>query len=233
MVLRPLVTVVTPTYNRGHLLPECTHSLIDQTYTNWEHLIIDDASIDGTAELLQNSLDPRIRSYRNEQNIGVVRSYKLGFEKAKGDIICLQDSDDLSLPDRLEKVVRKFQETDADVVYHGIYNVARRNDIPIEIRTYKGVDAYSLERLKKEQYIPGVICLKKSAAQLFTPDTLAFGCWDWNFLLQLAFAGLKFEHINEGLYLYRRHTDALSVQNEDTGKRKKSISYIRRWIKTH
>lgn len=226
----PLVSIVTPVYNRPAEIIECTHGLLTQTYKNWEHIIIDDCSTDETKEVLASSTDFRIKVFRNEKNLGVAESYARGIKEATGKYILFNDSDDISFPDRLEKVVEKFEETNADVVYHGLYITMPHQQMGFPVYAYKGAPEFSLKRLKKEQYIAAVVGLRNQKLN-FTPDNKYKGSWDWHFLLSLAFQGLKFEALDEALYLYRRHLESLSVQNENTGRRKESINNIRRFIK--
>lgn len=227
----PLVSVVTPVFNRPLAIIECTHALTTQTYQNWEQIIIDDKSTDETKDVLSSATDFRIRVFRNDTNIGVAESYSRGFKEARGDIVILNDSDDISFPDRIEKIVRKFQETGADVVYHGMYLTLPHQEYGFPVYAYKEAQEFSIKRLRKEQYIPAVVGVRKEFAQKFKADKKYSGSWDWHFLLDLANQGAKFEPLNEALYLYRRHNNSLSVQNEQAGRREKSIANIRRYIR--
>lgn len=99
---KPVVSVIIPTYNRGHFIVESIRSVIEQTYKNWELIIIDDGSEDNTGEIIQRLGCARIRYFRINHcgRLGKVRN--LGIEMASGQYIAFLDSDDLWIKDKLE-----------------------------------------------------------------------------------------------------------------------------------
>ena len=104
----PDITVLMSAYNAEPYLSESIESILAQTFTNFEFLIIDDGSSDSTAEIIVSYKDPRIRLVRNEKNIGLTRSLNKGIKLAISDYIARMDADDISLPDRLEKQFQAF-----------------------------------------------------------------------------------------------------------------------------
>lgn len=103
----PLVSVILPTYNRESYLTESIESVLAQTYTNFELLIVNDCSTDYTAELLDDfrKKDQRIRVIENEVNKGAPASRNIAVKHAVGKYLAMMDSDDISLPIRFEKQV--------------------------------------------------------------------------------------------------------------------------------
>lgn len=106
----PLITVVTPTYNRGELLQKSIASVLGQTYTNWEYIIVDDGSTDNIREVMKAYTDKRIRYvYQDNQERSAARNN--GVTQATGQFICFLDSDDFYLPDHLasfaEEIVKQ------------------------------------------------------------------------------------------------------------------------------
>ncbi|MBF0629041.1 MAG: glycosyltransferase family 2 protein [Magnetococcales bacterium] len=101
----PLVTVLTSVFNGARFLDEAIAGIVNQTFVDFEFLLIDDASTDATSEILASwaGRDPRIRVIRNETNLGLTRSLNKGIRLARGTWIARQDADDWSLPERLEK----------------------------------------------------------------------------------------------------------------------------------
>ena len=89
----PLVSIITPTYNRADFIEQAVNSVLAQTYTNFELLIVDDGSTDNTRDLLEPALtDSRVRYFRQEnQGQSVARNWALS--EAKGDFVCFLDSD--------------------------------------------------------------------------------------------------------------------------------------------
>lgn len=98
----PLISVIMPVYNGSRYLRLAIDSLINQTFKNWEFIIIDDASTDETPGILASYTDPRIRVITNNVNLGIAGSLNKGIEFAKAEIIARMDCDDISLPRRLE-----------------------------------------------------------------------------------------------------------------------------------
>ena len=105
-----LVSIVMPSYNAEKFVSETIESVLRQTYTNWELIIVDDCSKDNTAEVVANFQDARIRFMRNEKNSGAAVSRNRALREAKGKWIAFLDSDDLWEPEKLEKQIA-FMET--------------------------------------------------------------------------------------------------------------------------
>jgi len=90
----PKVTFIVPCYKLGHLLPDCIHSILAQSYQDYEVLILDDCSPDETPRIAQSFVDPRVKYIRNEQNLGHLRNYNKGIELARGKYVWLISADD-------------------------------------------------------------------------------------------------------------------------------------------
>lgn len=232
-IKEPLVSVVTPVYNRPMGIIECSQSLLAQTYQNWEHIVVDDCSTDETPKIISSATDFRIKPIFQETNQGPQFAYKRGFNEARGKYVFLNDSDDLSLPDRLQKCVAYLEShPQIDVLYHGLYRLTDHQSLPIKVWIYSPAPKWEQKRLEKEQYIPGAACvLRRELLKKYQPDNLAQGSWDWYFLLQLYFAGAKFAPLDEGLYIYTRSEDGLAQAHEKSGGREKSFDNIRRYIR--
>jgi len=109
----PKVSIIIPTYNRTDLLPRAIQSVINQTYKDWELLIIDDGSTDNTKEIVEEFVkkDPRIR-YFYKENGGQGSARNLGIKNAKGEYIAFLDSDDEWLPEKLDKQIHALSTTE-------------------------------------------------------------------------------------------------------------------------
>ena len=101
----PKVTVFIPAYNREKYIGDAIESVLAQTYTDFEILLIDDGSTDSTVEIMGSYTDPRLRIIRNEKNLGIPKTRNKGIENARGQYIAMLDSDDRAYPTRLEKQV--------------------------------------------------------------------------------------------------------------------------------
>ena len=100
-----LVSIIMPSYNTAAYIKESIQSVLNQTYTNWELIIVDDCSTDSTDEVLETIKDSRIRYFKNDKNSGAAVSRNKALREAKGQWIAFLDSDDLWMSDKLEKQI--------------------------------------------------------------------------------------------------------------------------------
>ena len=105
-----LVSIIMPSYNTAPYIEETIQSVLNQTYTNWELIIVDDCSTDNTDEVLETIKDDRIRCFKNEKNSGAAVSRNKALREAKGQWIAYLDSDDLGMPEKLEKQIEFMKE---------------------------------------------------------------------------------------------------------------------------
>jgi glycosyltransferase involved in cell wall biosynthesis len=105
----PYVSVCIPTYNRASTIGRCISSVLDQTYTDFECLIVDNASTDATREEIAKFDDPRIRYIRNSTNIGVIGNHNRCLAEARGEVVQFVHSDDQLLPESLATLVPHFR----------------------------------------------------------------------------------------------------------------------------
>lgn len=109
-MMDPLVSIVLPTYNRAHLIGETIESIIHQSYTKWELLIVDDGSTDHTHHVVESYHDPRIRVFKQNHigKLGVVRN--TGLRHANGTFIAFADSDDVWKVHKLERQLEMLEK---------------------------------------------------------------------------------------------------------------------------
>ena len=127
----PTVSVVVPTFNRASLLPRAIDSVLAQTFTDFELLVVDDASTDETAEVVRRYADPRVRYLVQPHNTGVAGARNRGMRAARGDFIAFLDSDDEWMPEKLERQIGLLRGTSPSVglVYSGVESV-REGGVP-------------------------------------------------------------------------------------------------------
>ena len=116
--MNPKVTVLMPAYNAGKYIAESIQSIINQTYGNWELLIVNDGSTDNTVEVVNSFNDPRIRLLNNPENLRLIKTLNRGLEEAKGEYIARLDSDDNATPNRLQLQVDAL-DADPDLALVG------------------------------------------------------------------------------------------------------------------
>lgn len=116
--MNDLVSIIMPSYNTGRFIYDSIKSVQNQTYSSWELIIVDDCSTDNTYEVVAQFLaDKRIRYLRNDINSGAAVSRNKALREAKGKWIAFLDSDDLWVPDKLEKQIKFMEDND----YHFSY----------------------------------------------------------------------------------------------------------------
>lgn len=115
----PLVSIITPAYNCQDVLHEAIESVRNQSYANWEHIIIDDCSKDGTREVIAEyaSEDSRVRPIYSSINTGVASARNMGIAAARGKYIAFLDSDDLWKPDKLKKQIGYMEQEGLEFTY--------------------------------------------------------------------------------------------------------------------
>ena len=128
-----LVSIIMPSYNTAKYITNSIESVLNQTYKNWELIIIDDCSTDNTDEIIKNyNSEDRIKYIKNEKNSGAAVSRNRGLREAKGKWIAFLDSDDLWCPTKLEKQILFMKENNyyfSYTAYREIDSASRANGI--------------------------------------------------------------------------------------------------------
>lgn len=109
-VIDGLVSIIMPSWNTDKFIAETIQSVIDQTYTNWELIIVDDCSSDNTNQIVASFEDERIKYLHNEKNLGAALTRNKALREAKGEWIAFLDSDDLWMPEKLEHQIDFMNE---------------------------------------------------------------------------------------------------------------------------
>ena len=196
---KPMVSVVMPTYNRANILHNSINSILNQTYKNFEFIIIDDGSIDNTKEIVSSYNDKRIRYYQNKTNKGISYSRNKGFNKARGKYIMIMDDDDISKADRMEKQIHFLENNpNIDVV------IGQIKDFELTPLYH---DQIAISLLQHNPIGNANIMYKKEFAkkhQITYNENLIIS-EDWNYWLDMLFSGAKFHAIND-IILHRNIT---------------------------
>lgn len=120
--MNPMVSIILPTYNRAHILRKSIDSVLAQTYTDFELIIIDDCSTDNTKVLIDEYKDERIKYFYSEQNLGAASARNLGASKASAPYLAFQDSDTVWYPNKLELQLEYFKNhPDVSLVFHSYF----------------------------------------------------------------------------------------------------------------
>lgn len=127
MSLNPIVTIVTPTHNRLSMLKETVNSIKAQTYRNWEHIIVDDASTRETQEWLESVKDDRVKTIRLSVSGERANARNIGLKAAAGTLILFLDDDDLLFPEALSTHVNALTTSPKAIASIGGYEIFREN----------------------------------------------------------------------------------------------------------
>jgi len=119
---KPQVSVIIPTYNYGRFIERAIQSVINQTYKDFEVIVVDDGSTDNTENIIKNIPDKRIKYLRHTKNLGGNAARNTGLRASSGNYIAFLDSDDEWLPEKLEKQLKLFKESSEQVglIYSGV-----------------------------------------------------------------------------------------------------------------
>ena len=135
-----IVSIILPTFNRAHTLQRAIDSVLGQTYSNWELIVIDNHSTDETDELLRSYQNSKINCHKIHNNGIIAKSRNLGIKQSKGELIAFLDSDDWWTKDKLKVSVREMTSMGADLVYHGLFKAVKEKQViysPIKVRNLK------------------------------------------------------------------------------------------------
>ena len=125
--MKKKITIVTPTYNSAKTLTTNIQSIQNQSYTNWQHLIIDNVSVDKTIEIINSNYDSR-RKIISEKDNGIYDALNKGISLADGEIISILHSDDTFFDNNtLMEVINKFENYNTDIVYGDLIYVKKNN----------------------------------------------------------------------------------------------------------
>lgn len=225
-----LISIIIPTFNRAHLISETLDSIIAQTYTNWECIVVDDGSTDHTDEIMVKYItkDSRFQYYHRPKDRlpGGNAARNFGFEKCKGDFINWFDSDDIMKPDFIEAKLQVLGETNVDFVISNSINFDEHgNEFNIYSVTNLG------KEITAENYIGGIInwitndvmATRSSIGDLRFNEKLKSG-QEYNFYSRYLIKNTNGSFINKSLSMRRVHSGSIQEKlNENLFKKKKQL----------
>jgi len=205
--MNPLVSIIIPTYNRAEDLKRALQSVFDQTFTDWEVLVVDNHSIDETDSIIKSFNDPKIKLFKIH-NAGVIAaSRNLGLQHALGEYIAFLDSDDWWLPKKLEESI-KYMSHGTDVVYHDLFYVKKYGQRFNWRRTWrrklKSPVFYDLIKNGNTLINSSVVVRKKllNAIKGLSEEKDMVGSEDYDAWLRIAQISEKFQKIPDTLGFY-------------------------------
>jgi len=222
-----LVSIIMPAYNAEKYIADSIRSVLAQTYSNWELIVVDDGSTDRTANIVREFAghDGRVR-YIFQENGRLGKARNTGIANAAGSLIAFLDSDDLWIPKKLQMQLQAMSENNADVVFSNAYVFTDENPdnetetLQSSAGRLSGPDFF--DSLIRQNQIPVLtVLLKKTTLDtvgLFEEAKPYHGCEDVDLWLRLAKADFVFYGMPEALARYRRHDKAMTAHASNVFK---------------
>jgi O-antigen biosynthesis protein len=207
----PQISVVMSVYNGAPYLEEAINSILQQTYANFEFIIVNDASTDKTSEILRKFDDCRLRVLTNPENLGLTKSLNLGLNAARGQYIARMDADDLSLPHRLEKQLEFLEKnSEYSLVGSSYYQIDEAGSIKSLIRVLTDDRDLRTGLLQQNWFGHGSVMMRKAAVvQAGGYDESFTYAQDYDLWLRLA-KQHKIANLEEPLYCWRATASCIS-----------------------
>jgi glycosyltransferase involved in cell wall biosynthesis len=207
----PLVTIITPSYNRASFLDETVKSVLSQDYPNFEYIVLDDGSSDSTKDVIEKYLDQII--FESHLNMGEQRTVNKGFEMASGEIICVVNSDDPLLNGAIHAGVQALLLNPDALAAYPDWDEINTDSAFIK---HLLLPDYDIENMLTDFNVgmgPGVF-IRRSAIEKYGMRDLQFKyVGDLEFWFRLALHG-KLVHIPRTLATHRTHLGAASVTDQ-------------------
>lgn len=219
--MKPLVSIIIPTYNRAYLIGETLESILLQTYTNWECLVIDDGVTDNTKEIVadyiknDNRFQYHVRPDHLPKGANACRNY--GFKKSKGAYIKWFDSDDIMLPNMLETQINEMEKNmEYEVTFCESKSFTMQNGTKSIIDYFKieyqnFIEDYVLRKLLIQT---GSGLWKREFIKQLSFDEQLTQSQDYDFCSRAFILNPKVSIVNEPLYLLRRENDSITKEYE-------------------
>jgi glycosyltransferase involved in cell wall biosynthesis len=214
--LKPLVSIIITAFNQDKFISEAIESVLNQTYSNLECIIIDDGSIDMTKSICEKfaQQDNRVK-YFVQENKGVSLARNKGFELSSGIFIQFLDGDDFLLPDKLQiQVDYMNNHEDVGVSYTNHYHYWNNNkqfaSYDFEILSEKPLDQFLYKHDEGVSLPIHAALIRKDIWNIGEspfPSDFPYRYEDWVFWIQICLKNIKFHFLNERLVAYRMHDD--------------------------
>lgn len=213
----PKISVVLPVYNAVGFLKDCLESILNQTYQDFEFIIVDDHSTDGSYEILEQyaKRHKKIKLFRNKKNKGVSEAVKKAISLSRGEYIARMDADDISFPTRFEKQIDYLEKNKKTVALGGQCLTIDENNKITGTKTFpnsfEDIYKYIFHFIPVQQ--PTLMIARKRLPKNFTYYIDGMNTAEEVELIFKLFKYGKVENMDEILLLYRVHDKNTSMQN--------------------
>ena len=208
-LVTPLISVVLPVYNGEKYLVEAIDSILVQTFPNFELIMIDDGSTDGSKHILRKyeRCDPRVRVILRE-NRGLATTLNDSLEIARGEWIARMDADDIALPHRFERQLQWLKQTSADICGSWVRRFGTLDKRVV--RLFQTDEVIKMEMLFCSPFAHPTVMMRTALVKQLRYDKAWEKAEDYDFWGRAAEAGLKMTNVPEVLLLYRVHAKQIS-----------------------
>jgi len=202
------VSIVTGLYNCEKYISETIDSVLMQTHTDWEHIIIDDGSSDAGADIVREyaNKDSRIKLLINEKNLGCAETMNVGINNASGDYIAILDQDDIWYPDKLVRQIQFLEEHQEVVMVSCVCDILENGEVQkadVANLIYNNYAEQRLFHLFFNEFKPhSGFLIRKQILDDYNIRYRRFACEDYDMILQLLLIG-EVDYIHEALLSYR------------------------------
>ena len=222
---KPKISVLMPVYNGDQFLDKSIKSVLNQTFNNFEYIIINDGSTDDSLKIIESYRDSRIKIINYSKNRGITFALNNGLNVAKGDYIARQDQDDISLPDRFMLQIEYLENNDVDLIdTNFIFIDENDNYLQDYEKRYFSPDE-TLSHLFFYEMVHASIMCKRS---LFIKNNIQYRkrpTEDYDLFIRLAKAGMRAGRLDQKLIKQRKHSN--SMCGSDWDNIKKDIDIMR------
>ena len=226
MEKKPKVTVIIPTHNHAHFLPECLSCVKNQTYKDYEVIVVNNGSTDKTEQEVKRLSWDKVRYHYQEDTGSVAGPRNTGIRLARGEYVAFLDSDDIWYEDKLEKVLNILdKKPDIDIVSHDLYMVREGKEKKL-LKSGPLKEDMFLSLLNKNCLFGSATVAKRELMEKmggFDPCKEFVHVEDYETWLRIAKLGKKFYFINEPLGEYRAHSLNLSFDFESALCHEKNV----------
>lgn len=224
MVMKsPTVSILMPVYKTAHFLRESMESMLSQTFEDFELIVLDDCSPDNAEEILDTYPDPRIVRYKGDNNVGLSNILNVGIAMARGKYIARMDSDDISLPNRLQVQVDYLEShPEIDLVSVGMQLFGAKEEIWIRERNPEKIKIIALfhspilhasSMWRRERFEENGLCFR----QEMVPSE------DYDLWTRAFVKGLLFTNLPDVLYKYRIHPAQATTRTDLTAEKDRQV----------
>jgi glycosyltransferase involved in cell wall biosynthesis len=198
------VSVIIPTYNYGHFLPDCLESVLGQTVLPDEIVIVDDGSTDNTPEIVQPYLSNPCIKYIRTENSGVSAARNTAINASSGEIIGILDADDKWRADKLELQLPLFEKPKVGVVY-SLSQPFDKNGPVTEYRRVSPRRGQVLDALMTNNVVPlSSALVRRECFEIAGMFNNSYGiCADFDLWTRMSVRGIEFDYVNQPLMMYR------------------------------